>query len=373
MKKISVVFGTRPEAIKLAPVIIELKKHSEFEVNLCVTAQHREMLDQVLDTFDIKPDFDFNLMKQNQTLSDLTSEAIVKLDEYFKHYKPDLVFVQGDTTTVFAASISAFYNKIKIAHVEAGLRTFDKSAPFPEEINRVLTSHIADIHFAPTETAKDNLIKEGISEEKIFVTGNTVIDALFYVKDIVRKKPPEVIGVKKEIFDSAQPIVLITGHRRENLGQGFENICAAIAELAIEFKDHYFIYPVHLNPNVRNPVNKILGHKKNILVIEPLSYLPFVYLMSKAKIILTDSGGIQEEAPTLGKPVLVMRDITERPEAVKVGCVELVGTNKNKIIDKVKMLLTNDKHYKRTQMVLNPYGDGLASKYIVDAIRNLKD
>lgn len=371
MKKISFVFGTRPEAIKLAPVILEMKKYSEFEVNVCVTAQHREMLDQVLELFNIKPDFDLNLMAPDQTLSNLTSEAIVKLDNYFKSYKPDLAFVQGDTTTVLAASLVAFYNKIKIAHVEAGLRTFDKSAPFPEEINRVLTSHIADIHFAPTETAKRNLIKEGISEQKIFVTGNTVIDALFYVKDIVIKNPPEVNGVNKEILDAAKPIVLITGHRRENFGQRLENICAAIAELADEFKDHYFIYPVHLNPNVRKPVKEILGNKKNILLIEPLSYLPFVYLMTKAKIILTDSGGIQEEAPSLGKPVLVMRDVTERPEAIEAGCVELVGTDKNKIVEKIKILLTNDDYYNKMQMIINPYGDGKAGARIIKSIKKV--
>jgi UDP-N-acetylglucosamine 2-epimerase (non-hydrolysing) len=372
MKKISFVFGTRPEAIKLAPVIIELKKHPEFEVNICVTAQHREMLDQVLDVFDIRPDVDFNLMKQDQTLSNLTSEAIVKLDGYFNSYKPELVFVQGDTTTVLAASLAAFYNKIKIAHVEAGLRTFDKSAPYPEEINRVLTSHIADLHFAPTETAKNNLIKEGISEGKIFVTGNTVIDALYYVKDIVIQNPPEVIGVKKEILNSKKPIILITGHRRENFGKGFENICAAIADLADEFKDHYFIYPVHLNPNVRKPVNEILGNKQNILLIEPLSYLPFVYLMTKAKIILTDSGGIQEEAPSLGKPVLVMRDVTERPEAVEAGTVKLVGTNKSKIVSTVSNLLDNILEYEKMISGINPYGDGKASLRICNNLESLK-
>jgi UDP-N-acetylglucosamine 2-epimerase (non-hydrolysing) len=328
------------------------------------------MLDQVLDVFDIRPDVDFNLMKQDQTLSNLTSEAIVKLDGYFNSYKPELVFVQGDTTTVLAASLAAFYNKIKIAHIEAGLRTFDKSAPYPEEINRVLTSHIADLHFAPTETAKSNLIKEGISERKIFVTGNTVIDALYYVKDIVIQNPPEVIGVKKEILNSEKPIILITGHRRENFGEGFENICAAIADLADEFKDHYFIYPVHLNPNVRKPVNKILSNKKNILLIESLSYLPFVYLMTKAKIILTDSGGIQEEAPSLGKPVLVFRDVTERPEAVEAGCVELVGTDKSLIVEKVKALLLDKNYYNKMQKVINPYGDGVASTRIYNVLVN---
>jgi len=370
MKKISFVFGTRPEAIKLAPVIIEFKKHPEWVVNVCVTAQHREMLDQVLDVFEIKPDVDFNLMQPDQTLSSLTSEAIVKLDGYFKHYKPDLVFVQGDTTTVLAASLAAFYNKIRIAHVEAGLRTFNKTAPFPEEINRVLTSHLADLHFAPTESAKRNLVNEGIKQEKIFITGNTVIDALLYVKDIVSKNPPEIIGVNNEILDTDCSIVLITGHRRENFGKGFENICAAIADLADEFTDHYFIYPVHLNPNVRKPVNKILSNKKNILLIEPLSYLPFVYLMTKAKIILTDSGGIQEEAPSLGKPVLVFRDVTERPEAVEAGCVELVGTDKSLIVEKVRALLLDKNYYNKMQKVINPYGNGNASIRIFNTLND---
>lgn len=368
MKKISFIFGTRPEAIKLAPVILKFKEEKSFDINICVTAQHREMLDQVLGVFDIKPDVDLNLMKPNQNLSNLTSEAILGLDKYFKSYKPNFVFVQGDTTTVFAASLTAFYNQIKIAHVEAGLRTFDKYAPFPEEINRVLTSHIADLHFAPTETAKSNLIKEGIAENKIFVTGNTVIDALFYVKEIVSKNPPEIKGINKKILDSAEPIVLITGHRRENFGEGFTHICDAIAELADNFNDHYFIYPVHLNPNVRKPVNKILGNKKNILLLEPLTYLPFVYLMTKAKIILTDSGGIQEEAPSLGKPVLVMRDVTERPEAVEAGCVELVGTDKFRIINTVTKLLTDEYYYNKMQMVINPYGDGKAGDRIFNII-----
>lgn len=370
MKKICFVFGTRPEAIKLAPVIIELRKHPEFELNVCVTAQHREMLDQVLDVFDIKPDVDLNLMKPDQTLSNLTAEAILRLDEYFKNYKPELVFVQGDTTTVLAASLAAFYNKIKIAHVEAGLRTFDKSAPFPEEINRVLTSHIADLHFAPTEIAKSNLIKEGVPEKSILVTGNTVIDALLYAKDIVCKNPPEVPGIKKEILNAEKQIILITGHRRENFGEGFENICAALSELADEFRDNYFIYPLHLNPNVRKPVNALLGNKKNILLIEPLSYLPFVYLMTKAKIILTDSGGIQEEAPSLGKPVLVMRDVTERPEAVEAGTAKLVGTNKLNIISSVSDLINNNSEYQKMTSASNPYGDGYATIKIVNSLIN---
>lgn len=369
MKKISFVFGTRPEAIKLAPVILRFKQENSFDVNVCVTAQHREMLDQVLNVFEIKPDVDLNLMRPDQTLANLTAESILELDRYFKSFKPDILFVQGDTTTVLAAALAAFYNKIKIAHVEAGLRTFNKSAPFPEEINRVLTSHIVDFHFAPTETAKNNLIKEGIPVEKIFVTGNTVIDALLYAKDIVVKNPPEIPGLRKEIFYSGKPFVLITGHRRENFGEGFENICTAIAELADNFKDHYFIYPVHLNPNVRKPVNKILGNKKNILLLEPLTYLPFVYLMTKAKIILTDSGGIQEEAPSLGKPVLVMREVTERPEAVEAGCVKLVGTNKNIIIENVEALLTDTEYYNGMQKTINPYGDGKTATRIIKIIK----
>jgi UDP-N-acetylglucosamine 2-epimerase (non-hydrolysing) len=368
MKKLSIIFGTRPEAIKLAPVIIELKKYPEFEVNLCVTAQHREMLDQVLKVFEISPDVDLDLMKQDQTLASLTAGSIKALDLYFTNYQPDLVLVQGDTTTVFATTITAYYHRVKIAHIEAGLRTYNKYAPFPEEINRVLTSHVADFHFAPTETSKSNLIKEGISKELIFVTGNTVIDALFYIRDKVLLNPPLIPQVPDILLRSNSPIILITGHRRENFGQGFENICASIADLADEFKDHYFIYPVHLNPNVRKPVNEILGNKQNILLIEPLSYLPFVYLMSRAKIILTDSGGIQEEAPSLGKPVLVMRDTTERPEALEAGCVKLVGTDKYRIISSVRSLLKDEKAYNSMKMVINPYGDGKATKRIVEIL-----
>lgn len=369
MKKISFVFGTRPEAIKLAPVILNFKQEKLFNINVCVTAQHREMLDQILNIFQINPDVDLNLMKIDQTLSDLTAKAILELDKYFKSYKPDILFVQGDTTTVLAATLTAFYNNVKIAHIEAGLRTFDKRAPFPEEINRVLTSHIADLHFAPTERAKNNLIKEGIPSEKIFVTGNTVIDALLIAKEKVLKTPPEIPGIKNEILNTSKPIVLITGHRRENFGERFENICLAIAELADKFKDHYFIYPVHLNPNVRKPVNKILGNKKNILLLEPLTYLPFIYLMTKSKIILTDSGGIQEEAPSLGKPVLVMRDVTERPEAVEAGCVKLVGTDKNIIIENVTALLKDTDYYNSMQKIINPYGDGKSAARIIKIIK----
>ncbi len=375
MKKISVIFGTRPEAIKLAPIILGLKKNKEYDLNVCITAQHRHMLDQVLEIFEIRPDVDLNLMKPGQTLANLTADAIKSVDKYLAEYRPNIIFVQGDTTTVLAASLAAFYNKVKVAHVEAGLRTFNKYAPFPEEINRVITSRLTDIHFAPTKTSAQNLLNEGISGEKIFITGNTVIDALFYVKDKVLKNPPAITQIPNEILNGEKQIVLITGHRRENFGDGFINICNAIAELAETFKNHIFIYPVHLNPNVQSPVNEILKNKPNILLIEPLSYLPFVYLMTKAKIILTDSGGIQEEAPSLGIPVLVMREVTERPEAVEAGCVQLVGTDKDKIIEMVTRLLTDDVYFKKMQMVINPYGDGKAVERIMGIMRvtNLND
>ena len=363
-KRISFIFGTRPEAIKLAPLILKFRSSTKFDLNICVTAQHRQMLDQVLEVFNIKPNVDLNLMKPNQTLAELTAEVIKGLDQYFIKYKPHLVFVQGDTTTVLAASITAFYHKIKIAHVEAGLRTGDKYAPYPEEINRLLTSHLADLHFAPTKTSAENLLNEGISQHKIFITGNTVIDALFYIRDKIKKNPPKLEQIPEVIINNNLPIVLITGHRRENFGEGFKNICNAIAELARRFSDHYFIYPVHLNPNVRKPVNQLLKGRKNVLLIDPLEYLPFVYLMTKAKIILTDSGGVQEEAPSLGKPVLVMRDVTERPEAVKAGCVKLVGTNKKLIIESAKELLSDEKKYKKMSTVINPYGDGKAAERI---------
>lgn len=372
MKKISIIFGTRPEAIKLAPVILELKLNPDFfDINICVTAQHRQMLDQILEVFKIKPNVDLNLMKPNQTLVSLTSEAAVGIDNYLNREKPDLILVQGDTTTVFAASLAAFYNKIKIGHVEAGLRTKDKYSPYPEEINRTLTSHLADIHFAPTNLSKQNLLREGISEKKIFITGNTVIDSLLMAKNIVRDKNVVIPSVPLSLIKSNKDIVLITGHRRENFGDGFQSICKAISQLALEFEDIVFIYPVHLNPNVQKPVFEILGGKSNILLIDPLSYLPFVALMDRAKIILTDSGGVQEEAPSLGKPVLVMRENTERPEAVAVGTVKLVGTNQDSITENVKKLLTDKSEYNKMGNAVNPYGDGLASKRIVNILKNL--
>lgn len=368
MKKLSFIFGTRPEAIKLAPLILEFKKNSNFEVNVCVTAQHREMLDQVLQIFEITPDVDLNLMQPDQTLAGLTSKVITSIDPYLEEYKPDVVFVQGDTTTVFAVSLVAFYKKIKIAHVEAGLRTWNKFSPFPEEINRVLTSRVADFHFAPTNTSENNLLKEGIDKKQIYITGNTVIDALYLAKEKVENNFPAIPSLPFNIFRSKRKFILITGHRRENFGGGFESICMAISKLAEEFSGVDFVYPVHLNPNVRKPVNKYLSGKKNIYLIDPLSYLPFVALMYKAYIILTDSGGVQEEAPSFGKPVLVMRENTERPEALSAGTVKLVGTDQNKIFSEVKKLLIDNNEYNLMSNAVNPYGDGLASKRIVKII-----
>ncbi len=367
-KKISIIFGTRPEAIKLAPVILELKKYCELEINICVTAQHREMLDQVLEVFNIKPDVDLNIMKANQSLSELTHRAIKLLDEYFLEHKPDIILVQGDTTTVFAASLAAFYHKIAIGHVEAGLRTWNKFSPFPEEINRVLTTKLTDIHFAPTQLSKDNLLKEGISEEKIFITGNTVIDALFIARDKIKNKKVSIPGLSIDFTVQENSIILITGHRRENFGEGFLQICQAIAELADKFTQYNFVYPVHLNPNVRKPVFDILSKQKNIFLIEPLTYLPFIYLMDKSKIILTDSGGVQEEAPSLGKPVLVMRENTERPEGVDAGTVRLVGAKKDMIVKEATKLLTDETEYLKMANAVNPYGDGMASKRIADIL-----
>ena len=361
MKKISIVFGTRPEAIKLIPVILELQKEKNFEVNVCVTAQHREMLDQVLEIFDVTPDVDLNLMKPNQTLSGLTANIISSIDKYFSDYKPDIVLVQGDTTTVMGVSLVAFYHKIKVGHVEAGLRTHKKFSPFPEEMNRVLTSRIADIHFAPTEISKQNLLDEGVSEKVTHITGNTVIDALFLATKKVEEINPKVLGLENFELSDLSPYVLITGHRRENFGDGFINICEAISELAEKYKDYNFIYPVHLNPNVQDPVKEILSDKKNVFLLEPQTYLPFISLMMNSKIILTDSGGVQEEAPSLGKPVLVMREDTERPEAITAGTVKLVGTDKSRIIDEVVNLIDNKDEYNKMANAVNPYGDGLAS------------
>lgn len=354
-KKISVVFGTRPEAIKLAPVILALKADPQFDCRVCVTAQHREMLDQVLQTFEIVPDVDLNLMQPNQTLAGLTARAIESLDLYFSAEKPDMVMVQGDTTTVFCAALSAFYHHIAIAHLEAGLRTHNLNSPWPEESNRVLTSHLADLHFAPTATSRENLLREGIRAEQIHVTGNTIIDALFIALKKIKAVPPDIPELSNEIMapNSNKPLVLITGHRRENFGDGFKNICEAIAQLAVRFPHIDFVYPVNLNPNVQKPVYDLLAGHPNIHLISPLDYLPFVALMNRATLILTDSGGVQEEAPSLGKPVLVMRETTERPEAVEMGTVKLVGTNTQAIIDNTTTLLNDKNAYEPESVALN--------------------
>jgi len=374
MRKILLIFGTRPEAIKFAPLYQEFNKNSNFfDVKVCITAQHRQMLDQVLNFLGIKPDYDLNLMKNNQSLFDITTGVLRGLEKVLKDYKPDLVFVQGDTTSAFVGALSAFYMKIKVAHLEAGLRSYNKYAPFPEEINRVLIGHLADYHFAPTIKAKENLQKEGV-KENVWVVGNTVIDALFWGLEIIEKN----INLKKEIesfferfLDSNEDkVILVTGHRRESFGEGFENICKALKEIAIQFPEIKIIYPVHLNPNVREPVNRILNGIANIYLIEPLEYPYLIWLMSKSYLVLTDSGGIQEEAPSLGKPVLVMRDVTERIEGIEAGTAKLVGTKKETIFKAVQSLIENQSEYQKMSKAVNPYGDGLASKRIVDIIRD---
>jgi len=364
--KLSFIFGTRPEAIKLAPVILAAKADAHFKCKVCVTAQHREMLDQVLKVFKIKPDVDLNLMRPNQTLAGLTARAISAIDAYLAKEKPDIVIVQGDTTTVFCAALCAFYHKIPVGHVEAGLRTGNKYSPFPEEANRVLATHLSALHFAPTPKARQNLLQEGIAPEKIFVTGNTVIDALFLALEKIKKKAPVIAQLPKSIMQGSQQLVLITGHRRENFGEGFQNICKAIKTLVQKFPEAQFVYPVHLNPNVRKPVYSLLGNQQNIHLIDPLDYLPFIALMNRATIILTDSGGVQEEAPSLGKPVLVMRETTERPEALDAGTVKLVGTDPKLICREAEKLLTNTTAYRKMSCTHNPYGDGRAAQKIID-------
>ena len=371
MKKILFVFGTRPEAIKMAPVIKEFKNNpNAFECRICVTAQHREMLDQVLDFFQIIPDYDLNLMQPNQNLFDITSKIIKSLEPILNNFKPDYLFVHGDTTTTMAASISGFYAGSKVCHIEAGLRTNNKLSPFPEEINRQITGRISDFHFAPTEISKSNLLRENISEDSIIVTGNTVIDALMDSVDSVKNNPSNFIQNLSDILGQNE-VILVTGHRRENHGQGIISICNALKRIAQDNLSRLIIYPVHLNPNVQGPVNKILSDQKNIILINPLAYEDFIWLMNRSKIIITDSGGVQEEAPSLGKPVLVMRNTTERPEAVKVGTVLLVGTNENLIVEKALHLLNNAHSYEKMSKLHNPYGDGLASKRIVNFIKNL--
>ena len=370
MIKNLIVFGTRPEAIKMAPLVKEFKKHPElFDTKVCVTAQHREMLDQVLDFFEITPDYDLDLMKPNQNLYTLTSNIILGLKPILESFKPDYVYVHGDTTTAMAAGIAAFYSGAKVCHIEAGLRTNNKLSPFPEEMNRQVTGRIADIHFAPTETSKSNLLKENISEDSILVTGNTVIDALIKSVEKVNENPSQlIIDLSQQLGD--KEVILVTGHRRENHGGGFERICKALKRIAEDDTNRLIIYPVHLNPKVQEPVNRILSGVNNVILIDPLAYQDFIWLMNRSKIIITDSGGVQEEAPSLGKPVLVMSDTTERPEAVEAGTVLLVGTDEDLIVSKALDLLNNQDNFVKMSKLHNPYGDGLASKRIVDFIKN---
>lgn len=369
--KILVLFGTRPEAIKMAPVVKSLEGDVRLDVKVCVTAQHRQMLDQVLELFDIKPDYDLDIMSKNQDLYDVTSRVLLGVRDVLKDYSPDLVLVHGDTTSCFAGSLAAFYAGVPVGHVEAGLRTGDLSAPFPEEANRVLTGRLTSLHFAPTEKARQNLLDERVDNKNIFVTGNTVIDSLLWVREKVADEQSwsnDVFGSAKSVVDNSSPFVLITGHRRENFGTGFLDICSAISELADSHSHVHFIYPVHLNPQVQEPVYSLLGEKDNIHLIDPLDYAPFVYLMDKCTLILTDSGGIQEEAPSLGKPVLVMRNTTERPEALEAGTVVLVGTDKEKIIQEVEKVVTKLEDHNQNVKTQNPYGDGNAATRIKDVI-----
>lgn len=372
MKKNLIVFGTRPEAIKMAPLVKEfLKYKNDFETKIGVTAQHREMLDQVLDFFEIIPDFDLDLMKPNQNLFTLTADIISGLKPILDEFKPDYVYVHGDTTTTLAVSIAAFYGGAKVCHVEAGLRTHNKYSPFPEEMNRQVTSRIADIHFAPTSMSEQNLLKENIEQSAILITGNTVIDALLYSSDKVSSIQNTEIEYLKSIIIPSNKLILVTGHRRENHGEGFIRICEALKEIAVANPDVQIIYPVHLNPNVEKPVYEILSGISNIHLIKPLAYPAFVWLMTQSYLIITDSGGVQEEAPSLGKPVLVMRDTTERPEAVEAGTVILVGTDKQKIIQEAQILLDNKEIYKKMSALHNPYGDGKACEKIVSFIKNI--
>lgn len=371
-KQILVVFGTRPEAIKLAPVIIAFKKSGQFDVKVCVTAQHREMLDQVLSFFEITPDYDLNLMKKNQTLFDITARSLKGLEAVMQEAKPYIIFVQGDTTTAFTASLTGFYKKVKVAHVEAGLRSGNKYAPFPEEINRVLTSRLADYHFAPTERAASNLRSEGITKN-VWVVGNTVIDSLFLGLKIMKNYGDKTYRKFFDFVDFSKKIILVTGHRRESFGKPFENICDALREIAVRFNNVEIVYPVHLNPNVREPVNRILGKHERIHLIEPLEYPYFIWLMNKSYIVVTDSGGIQEEAPSLGKPILVMREVTERVEGIFSGTARLVGTNKAKIIAGIEELLTDKNKYHYMAKAMNPYGDGKTSERIIKIIGEVNE
>ena len=378
MKKVLLVFGTRPEAIKMAPLVKAFENEPTIESKVCVTAQHREMLDQVLDMFEIKPDYDLNLMKQGQDLYDITSNVLLGMKGVLAEYKPDLVLVHGDTTTTSSASLAAFYQKIKVGHIEAGLRTGDIYSPWPEEANRQITGILSNYHFAPTTTSRDNLLRENKNYDDILVTGNTVIDALF----LALKKIENSFELQEKIYHQLatnnyqlqknKKIILVTGHRRENHGQGFINICEALKTIAIKNPDIDIVYPVHLNPNVQKPVNEILSDTPNIYLIEPLQYEVFLYLMNRSYFIITDSGGVQEEAPSLGKPVLVMRDTTERPEALEAGTVKLVGTDAKKIIEEAEKLINDQYEYEKMSKAHNPYGDGKACQRIIDFIKDTK-
>nr|WP_292005654.1 UDP-N-acetylglucosamine 2-epimerase (non-hydrolyzing) [Chiayiivirga sp.] len=370
-RRVLSIFGTRPEAIKMAPLCRTLAGEASLESEVCVTAQHRQMLDQVLDTFGVRPRFDLDLMRPNQTLAQLTSNILTSVTSVLQDFSPDLVLVHGDTTTTFAATMAAFYQRIPVAHVEAGLRTGNMLSPWPEEANRRLTAALAELHFAPTQTACDNLIREGVAANRIHVTGNTVIDALLLARAQLDASPElrERIAQRFDFLDPNRRLVLVTGHRRENFGEGFRQICQGLARLASR-DDVQIVYPVHLNPNVLEPVRAALGSAGNVFLIEPQDYLPFVYLMDRASLILTDSGGIQEEAPSLGKPVIVMRDTTERPEAIQAGTVRLAGTNAHAIADGAMQLLDDPDEYRRMSMAHNPYGDGRACERIVAAIKD---
>lgn len=367
MKKILTIFGTRPEAIKMAPLVHLLSASKHFDAKLCVTAQHREMLDQVLQLFEIDPHYDLDIMQPGQSLDDITSKILYKLKPILETFKPDIVLVHGDTATTFAASLAAYYQHIPVGHIEAGLRTGNIYSPWPEEANRKLTSVIASYHFAPTETSKTNLLNEGLKEDNIVVTGNTVIDSLLWVRKKLYQDQLllKTLNEKFHYLDSSKRLILVTGHRRESFGKGFEEICKALQMIALQHSDVQILYPVHLNPNVQEPVYRMLADLGNLFLIDPQEYLPFCYLMEKSSIILTDSGGIQEEAPSLGKPVLVMRDTTERPEAVDAGTVKLVGSASKIIVDQVKNLLTNKSEYEKMSVAHNPYGDGKSCDRII--------
>ncbi|EHD19708.1 MULTISPECIES: non-hydrolyzing UDP-N-acetylglucosamine 2-epimerase [Brenneria] len=373
--KVLTVFGTRPEAIKMAPLVHALAQDEAFESRICVTAQHREMLDQVLRLFSITPDYDLDIMRPGQSLSEISCRILAGLEPVMAGFKPDLVLVHGDTTTTLTTSLAAFYQRIPVGHVEAGLRTGNLYSPWPEEANRRLTGHLAMLHFAPTENSRQNLLREHLSDRQIFVTGNTVIDALFWVRDCIVNNEDlrRRLDEKYAFLDADKKLILVTGHRRESFGGGFERICGALADIARRHPEAQIVYPVHLNPNVGEPVNRILSGIGNVMLIAPQDYLPFVYLMNRSYLILTDSGGIQEEAPSLGKPVLVMRDATERPEAVEAGTVRLVGTDVVKIVDTVSRLLTDDNEYQAMSRAHNPYGDGHACRRIIDALKNYQE